>query len=71
MSPDLGNAIARAHNLWTWLWPVIKTLTAWVALIVGLWSVSAPGASQLGENGITYMVLAANGAVMVMLGFKV
>src|SRR5450631_621830 len=30
-----GLAIVRAHNLWTWRWPVIMTLTGWVALFGG------------------------------------
>jgi hypothetical protein len=36
-----GLAIVRAHNLWTWRWPVMLTLTGWVALYLP-WLKSAP-----------------------------
>jgi hypothetical protein len=48
-----GLAIVRAHNLWTWRWPVMLTLTGWVALIAGLWRMAAPNALQASENALT------------------
>ena len=65
-----GLAIVRAHNLWTWHWPVIITLTGWVAMIGGLWRMVAPDAPQAAENGLTYVVLAAIGAIGFILGVK-
>ena len=65
-----GLAVVRAHNLWTWRWPVIITLTGWVAMIGGLWRMAAPGAPQAAENGLTYAVLAAIGAIGVILSVK-
>ena len=65
-----GLAIVRAHNLWTWCWPVIITLTGWVAMIGGLWRMTAPDAPQAPENGLTYAVLASIGAIGVILSFK-
>ena len=65
-----GLAIVRSYNLWTWHWPVIITLTGWVAMIGGLWRMVAPDAPQAAENGLTYVVLAAIGAIGVILSFK-
>lgn len=65
-----GLAIVRAHNLWTWRWPVIMTLTGWVALFGGLWRMAAPNAPQAAENVLTYAMLAAIGAIGVILSVK-
>ena len=65
-----GLAIVRAHNLWTWRWPVIITLTGWVALIVGLWRMAMPDAPQMADNVVTYLVLAAIGAIGIALSVK-
>ena len=54
-----GLAIVRAHNLWTWRWPVMMTLTGWVALLGGLWRMVAPQAPQGSDNALTYAVVAA------------
>ncbi len=66
-----GIAIVRAHNLWTWRWPIIITLTGWVALIVGLWRMAMPETPQIAENVLTYMILAAIGAFGTILSVKV
>jgi hypothetical protein len=62
-----GLAIVRAHNLWTWRWPVIMTLTGWVALFGGLWRMAAPNAPQAAENVLTYAMLVAIVAVGAIL----
>ena len=62
-----GLAIVRAHNLWAWRWPVVMTLTAWVALIIGLWRMAAPDAPQAADQVLTYVGLAAIGAIGTML----
>jgi hypothetical protein len=62
-----GLAIVRAHNLWTWRWPVLVTLAGWVALLGGLWRMSAPHAPQTADNVLTYGVLAAIGAIGAIL----
>lgn len=62
-----GLAIVRAHNLWAWRWPVVITLTGWIALIIGLWRMAAPDAPQAADTVFTYLVLAAMGAVGTML----
>lgn len=66
----VGLAIVRAHNLWTWRWPVIMTLTGWVALFGGLWRMAEPNAPQAAENVLTYAMLAAIGAIGVILSVK-
>ncbi len=65
-----GLAIVRAHNLWTWRWPIIVTLTGWVTLLGGLWRMAAPDAPQAAENVVTYVVLAAVGAIGAILSVK-
>ena len=65
-----GLAIVRAHNLWTWRWPVIITLTGWITLIIGLWRMAMPEAPQMVENASTYVVLAAIGAIGAILSIK-
>jgi hypothetical protein len=62
-----GLAIVRAHNLWTWRWPFIMTLTGWVALIGGLWRMVAPNAPQAPDNVLTYAMLAAIAALGAIL----
>ena len=37
-----GFAIVRAHNVWTWRWPVAVTLIGWLAMILGLCRMFAP-----------------------------
>ena len=65
-----GLAIVRTHNLWTWRWPVIMTLTGWVALFGGLWRMAAPNAPQAAENVLTYAMLATISAIGVILSVK-
>ena len=62
-----GLGIVRAHNLWAWRWPVVITLTGWIALIIGLWRMAAPDAPQADDNVFTYAGLAAIGAIGTML----
>ena len=31
-----GLAIVRAHNVWTWRWPVLLTLVGWIFVLGGL-----------------------------------
>jgi uncharacterized protein YjeT (DUF2065 family) len=62
-----GLAIVRAHNLWTWRWPVILTLVGWVALFAGLWRMAAPNAPQAPDNILTYAGLAAVVAIGAIL----
>ena len=65
-----GLAIVRAHNLWTWRWPVIITLTGWVTLLVGLWRMAMPEAPQATDNVVTYLVLATIGAFGIVLSIQ-
>ena len=65
-----GLAIVRAHNLWTWRWPVIITLTGWVALVGGLWRMAAPQAPQAPESVLAYTVSTAVAAIGAILSFK-
>jgi len=62
-----GLAIVRTHNVWTWRWPAIITLSGWVALVGGVWRMAAPNAPQAPDNLLTYAVLAAIAAIGVLL----
>jgi hypothetical protein len=65
-----GLAIVRAHNLWTWRWPVIMTLIGWTTLFGGLWRMLAPKAPQAPEIVLTYAVLAAMVVIGAILSVK-
>ena len=65
-----GLAIVRAHNLWTWRWSLTITLTGWFCLSVGVWRMAVPDAPQMAESVLTYVLLAAFGALGTFLSFK-
>jgi hypothetical protein len=65
-----GLAVVRAHNIWAWRWPIVTTLTGWVALISGLWRMVMPEGTQMGESFFTYMVLVIIGAFGTILTVK-
>jgi hypothetical protein len=60
-----GLAVVRAHPRWVWGWPVLVTLSGWLALLLGLFRMIAPDAPQAdADAAITYVVL----AVLVLIG---
>lgn len=65
-----GVAVIRAHNRWTWRWPVLVTGTGWLLLLAGLYRMFAPGAPQGGENVVTYGVIAVLFAIGCVLSWK-
>jgi hypothetical protein len=65
-----GLAIVRAHNRWTWRWPVVVTLTGWVAIVWGLARMFAPEVNQGGASVPTYVGIAIPFAVGVLLTFQ-
>ncbi len=65
-----GLAIIRAHNRWTWGWPVLVSLVGWVALLGGLFRMFAPEARQASQNSFTYAGLALLCALGALLTFK-
>jgi uncharacterized membrane protein HdeD (DUF308 family) len=68
----VGLALIRAHNVWTREWPVMLTITGWVALVMGLYRMFVPGAPQAPENAASYvglLLLAAYGAVLTFKGY--
>jgi hypothetical protein len=67
-----GLAMIRTHNVWTWRWPVMLTLTGWLALLAGVWRMAAPNAPQATENVLTYAALAvivAIGAILSVIAY--
>lgn len=65
-----GLALVRAHNLWTWRWPVLVTLTGWVLLFGGLYRMAAPAAPQAPAGGESYAMFAALALVGAFLSYK-
>ena len=66
-----GVAIVRAHNLWTRRWPVLITLTGWLALGLGLLRMFFPTVSTAGTPA-TFVVIAllfAAGCVLTVQSF--
>jgi len=65
-----GLAIVRAHNRWTWRWPVFLTLTGWVLLLGGLFRMFAPESGRAPETASTYVFFVMLGALGAFLTFK-
>lgn len=61
-----GLAIVRAHNRWTASWPVLITLTGWLALLLGLFRMFAPGMYQSGAQGHGATVLGVEIALLAV-----
>ncbi len=65
-----GLLTVRSHNRWTRGWPVVVTLTGWVATAWGLFRMFAPEAKQGGASIPTYVGIAVPFAVGVFLTYK-
>ena len=52
-----GLSIVRAHNLWTYGWPVMVTLVGWIGILGGLFRMFAPEVHQGGQDIATYTVI--------------
>jgi hypothetical protein len=67
-----GIAIVRAHNRWSWTWPLLVTLTGWAVLLLGVARMTFPNADQAGDSLMTYIVLAiifGIGGVLSYMGY--
>jgi len=67
-----GLAIVRDHNRWTGGWPLLVTLTGWLAILGGLIRMFAPVAAQreVRSPNSVYALLIVLLAVGVFLTFK-
>jgi hypothetical protein len=65
-----GLAIIRAHNVWSWSWAVLVTLTGWVVFLLGLYQMIAPAAPQAAAGAATNAGLAAMALIGAFLTFK-
>jgi hypothetical protein len=65
-----GLSIVRSHNRWTRGWPLVVTLTGWVAMLGGLFRMFAPEARQGGASIPTFIGIAIPFAVGVFLTYK-
>ena len=59
-----GLSILRAHNLWTWRWPVLITLVGWIGIVGGLLRMFVPQAQQ----GVTDSVKYGSIIVLFLIG---
>src|SRR5689334_22821359 len=66
----VGVALVRAHNRWSWTWPTLITITAWVLLLGGLYRMIAPGAPQAAAGAASYAMFALLAAVGAFLSYK-
>jgi hypothetical protein len=60
-----GLSIIRAHNHWVRQWPVIVTLTGWMAVLLGLFRMFAPEMQMKALNTTAVIVEAL---LVLMLG---
>ena len=65
-----GLAIVRAHHHWSRGWPVLVTLTGWVAVAGGLSRMFAPEARQAPASAPTYAMFAILCVLGIFLSFK-
>ncbi len=65
-----GLLTVRSHNRWTRSWPVVVTLTGWVATAWGLFRMFAPEAKQGGASIPTFVGMAVPFAVGVFLTYE-
>jgi hypothetical protein len=67
-----GLSIVRVHNLWTASWSVLVTLIGWLAILIGLVRMFAPGVYQRGarNTGVLLALEFVLLAVGIFLTFK-
>lgn len=64
-----GISIIRVHNHWRG-WPVLVTLTGWFCIVIGIYRMLFPEASQAPQNTTTYVGLGILFAMGTFLTFK-
>ena len=63
-----GLAILRAHNVWTWRWPVLITLTAWAMVALGVARMFFATAYTRATSGMTAQGFTVLEALLILLG---
>ena len=66
----VGLAIVRAHNRWTFEWPIVVTLTGWVTMFGGLFRMFFPNARQAPDTAMTFAGFAVLGTLGLFVTFK-
>ena len=61
-----GLAIIRAHNCWTFGWPLLVTLVGWLTALLGLFRMIAPGLYQKGAQANLTAILVGEGIILVI-----
>lgn len=65
-----GFYLVSIHNIWTKRWPVLITLSAWGATILGLYRLFFPTATQAPVDISTYVMLAVFTALEIYITIK-
>lgn len=67
-----GLAIVRAHNVWTWRWPVLITLLGWLFMAGGLGRMFLTEAARrgAGDPAVAFAMEAALLVIALFLTFK-
>jgi hypothetical protein len=65
-----GFYLVTIHNIWTRHWPVLITLSAWGATILGLFRLFFPTATQAPVDASTYVMLVILAAIQIFITFK-
>ena len=65
-----GLAILRAHNRWSFSWPVLVTLVGWAFLIGGVLRIFAPGIQEGMSHATKFTIIAIFFVVATFLTIK-
>jgi len=65
-----GLAILRVHNLWMPAWPVLVTLTGWLAALGGLFRMFFPESGNAPIATPTYVMVALLGCLGCLLTYQ-
>jgi hypothetical protein len=65
-----GFYLVSIHNIWTRHWPILITLSAWGASVLGLFRLFFPTATQAPVDISTYVVLVFLAAIEMFITIK-
>jgi hypothetical protein len=65
-----GFYLILAHNIWTKHWPVLITLSAWGATLLGVFRLFFPTATQAPVDALTYIMLVFLAVIAMFMTFK-
>jgi len=66
----LGFYLVTIHNIWTKRWPILITISAWGATVLGLYRLFFPTAPQAPVDASTYAMLAIFAGIGAFITLK-